>query len=163
MEYILFEYMRFTIQREGPTVSRVPVNNLAVIIAVAALGATLSGCGSSSTSAPSSSTPSASAATSAAAASGTLASVCPQIDAIMTGNADSDPAGTAQKLDEIKAKVTTPDADLIDAVAAAYADIANNPNVPADQPAGQQMITTLSDASKALGSACQSTSSAPNP
>ena len=100
---------------------------------------------------------------SADAADGTLAAACPDIDAIMMGDPDADPAGTAQKLDEIKARVTTPDADLIDAVAAAYADIANNPTVAADEPAGQQMMTTLSDASRALGGACQSATSAPRP
>ena len=143
--------------------SKLPKNNLSVIIAVAAISATLPGCGSSPTSSPPASSASSAASSAAGAADGTLAAACPDIDAIMMGDPDADPAGTAQKLDEIKARVTTPDADLIDAVAAAYADIANNPTVAADEPAGQQMMTTLSDASRALGGACQSATSAPRP
>ena len=143
--------------------SKLPKNNLSVIIAVAAISATLPGCGSSQTSSPPASSASSAASSAAGAADGTLAAACPDIDAIMMGDPDADPAGTAQKLDEIKARVTTPDADLIDAVAAAYADIANNPTVAADEPAGQQMMTTLSDASRALGGACQSATSAPRP
>ncbi len=150
---------------------RFPTNNLSVIIAVAAISATLPGCGSSSTSSPPASSAGSAAGSAASsvassaadAADGTLAAACPDIDAIMMGDPDADPAGTAQKLDEIKTRVTTPDADLIDAVAAAYADIANNPTVAADDPAGQQMMTTLSDASRALGGACQSATSAPRP
>jgi hypothetical protein len=134
-------------------VTRLLTNSLAAIITAAAIGATVSGCGSSSTSAPPTSE----------AASGTLADACPEIDAVMGGDPDSDPAGTAQKLDQIKAGVTTSDADLIGALATAYADIATNPNVAADQPDGQQMMTALSDASQALGAACQNPTGAPRP
>ena len=81
----------------------------------------------------------------------------------MLGNPDADPAGTAKKLDDIKAKVTTPDADLIGALAAAYQAIADNPNVAADQPEGKQMASTLSDSAKAMGAACQSATTAPGP
>ena len=81
----------------------------------------------------------------------------------MLGNPDADAAGTAKKLNDIKAKVTTPDADLIGALAAAYQAIADNPNVPADQPEGKQMASALSDSSKAMGAACQSATTAPGP
>ena len=81
----------------------------------------------------------------------------------MLGNPDADAAGTAKKLEDIKAEVTTPDADLIGALAAAYQAVADNPAVPADQPQGQQMATTLSDSAKALGAACQSATTAPGP
>ena len=136
-------------------------------IAVAALSLSLSGCGGSSTSSTASSTSSsasassessASASTSASAPSGaepgTLAAACSQIDTVMGDNPDADPAGTAKKLEDIKAEVTTPDADLIEAVAAAYTAFAENPNGPAEQ---------LYESSKALGAACQSATTAPQP
>ena len=81
----------------------------------------------------------------------------------MEGNPDADAAGTAQKLDDIKAQVTTPDADLIGAVADAYQAIADNPNVPAADPAGEAMATALTNSSKALGAGCQSATTAPGP
>jgi hypothetical protein len=143
--------------------SRLLTTTLVVPIAVAALGLSLSGCGSSSTSSTvssssSSSTSSANASTSASATAsaeaGTLAAACSQIDAVMGDNPDADPAGTAKKLEDIRAQVTTPDADLIEAVAAAYTAIGENPNGPAEQ---------LYDSSKALGAACQSATTAPHP
>ncbi len=140
--------------------SRLLTTTLVAPIAVAALSLSLSGCGGSSTSstASSASSSSASASTSAsataAAESGTLAAVCSQIDTVMGDNPDADPAGTAKKLEDIKAEVTTPDADLIEAVAAAYTAIAEDPNGPAEQ---------LYDSSKALGAACQSATTAPQP
>lgn len=149
-----------------------------VATAVAALA--LSGCGDSSmkstvssvsesatgamsSMASSMSSMASSAAAPASAAAGSLAAACPQIDAIMEANPDSDPAGTAQKLEAVKGQVTTPDADLIEALAAAYAAIAANPNVPADQPEGQQMTTALSDSAKAMGAACQTATGTPTP
>lgn len=72
----------------------------------------------------------------------------------MGGEPDADPAGTAKKLEDIKAQVTTTDADLIEALAAAYTSIAENPSAPT-QP--------LTDSAKALGAACQSATTAPQP
>jgi hypothetical protein len=154
--------------------SRVVRSALVAPIAVAVLGVALSGCGGSSTSttASSSSASSASAtsesasettaaAAPASAAAGSLAAACTQIDAVMETNPDADAAGTAKKLEGIKAQVTTPDADLIEAVAAAYQAIADNPNVMAADPAGQAMATAVTNSSKALGAACQSATTAP--
>jgi hypothetical protein len=145
-----------------------------VIAVAAALIAALSGCGGSSTSSTASSASSAvssassaasSAVSSAAAApaAGTLAASCSQIDAVMEANPDADAAGTAQKLEAIKDQVTTPDADLIEALAAAYQAIADNPDVPAADPAGEAMATELTNSAKALGAACQSATTAPAP
>lgn len=94
--------------------------------------------------------------TAAAAAAGTLASVCTDIDAIMMGTPDSDPAGTAEKLEAIKARVSTPDADLIENVAAAYAALAANPN---DMEAQAKLATS----STALGAGCELATTAPGP
>ena len=161
--------------------SRVARTTLVAPIAVgAALIVTLSGCSNSSTSSTVSSASSAmssassaassavSSATSAmaapaSAAAGSLAASCSQIDAVMEANPDADAAGTAKKLEAIKAGVTTPDADLIEAVAAAYQAIADNPNVPAADPAGEAMATALTNSSKALGAACQSATTAAGP
>lgn len=152
--------------------SRVPTTLLAPFV-VAALSLSLAGCGGSSTSTTSSSSASASstasasesmsASTPASAAAGSLAASCSQIDAVMEADPDSDAAGTAAKLEGIKAQVTSPDADLIGALATAYQAIADNPDVSADQPEGQQMATTLSESAKALGAACQSATTAPRP
>lgn len=60
-------------------------------------------------------------------------------------------------------EVTTPDADLIGALAAAYQAVADNPDVPADQPEGQQLTTAVSDSTKALGAASESATTAPRP
>lgn len=94
--------------------------------------------------------------TAAAAAEGTLASVCTDIDAIMMGTPDSDPAGTSEKLEAIKARVSTPDADLIENVAAAYAALAANPN---DTEAQAKLATS----STALGAGCELATTAPGP
>ena len=91
-----------------------------------------------------------------AAAGGTLASVCTDIDAIMMGTPDSDPAGTSEKLEAIKARVSTPDADLIENVAAAYAALAANPN---DTEAQAKLATS----STALGAGCELATTAPGP
>jgi hypothetical protein len=45
----------------------------------------------------------------------------------MMGTPDADPAGTAAQLEAIKAKITTPDAELVENLAAAYTAIAANP------------------------------------
>ncbi len=140
-------------------------------IALAALSLSLSGCGDqskSTTASPASSvSESASASTSGsaptAAAEGTLAASCSQIDAVMEASPDVDAAGTARKLEDIKTQVTTPDAELIGALAAAYQAVADNPDVSADQPEGQQLATTLSESATALGAACQSATTAPVP
>lgn len=60
-------------------------------------------------------------------------------------------------------QVTTPDADLIGALAAAYQAVADNPNTPAGQPEGQRMAAALSESAMALGAACQSATTAPRP
>lgn len=81
----------------------------------------------------------------------------------MEASPDVDAAGTATKLEDIKTQVTTPDAELIGALAAAYQAVADNPDVSADQPEGQQLATTLSESATALGAACQSATTAPVP
>ncbi|WP_328359894.1 hypothetical protein OG976_07315 [Mycobacterium sp. NBC_00419] len=144
---------------------RLLTTTLIAPIAVAALSLSLSGCGgsqssstSSTTSASASTTSSAAESTSASAAAtaeaGTLAAACSQIDAVMSDNPDADPAGTAKKLEDIKAEVTTPDADLIEALVTAYTAIAENPAGPADD---------VYNSSKALGAACESATTAPKP
>lgn len=149
------------------------------LVAPLALGLclSLSGCGGSSTSSTASSAASAASSVASSAASaassavsgatapaaGTLAASCSQIDAVMEGNPDSDPAGTAKKLEDIKASVTTPDADLIEALAAAYTAIAGNPGVGADTPTGQQLTGALKSSATALGAACQMATTAPRP
>jgi hypothetical protein len=80
--------------------------------------------------------------------------MCTEIDKIMLGDPDADPAGTAQKLEAIKANITTPDADLVENVAAAYSAIAANPSDAAVQ-------NNLSTASSALGAGCQTATGAP--
>lgn len=137
------------------------------------LSLSLSGCGgSSSTSASSAASSVASSAASAASsavsaatepAAGSLAASCPQIDAVMEGSPDSDPAGTAKKLEDIKASVTTPEAGLIEALAAAYTAIAGSPGVGADTAAGQQLTSALTTSATALGAACQAATTAPRP
>lgn len=72
----------------------------------------------------------------------------------MLGNPDADPAGTAQQLEAIKDKITTPDADLVENVAAAYSAIAANPNDTEAQ-------GNLSTASRALGAGCESATTVP--
>lgn len=133
-------------------------------IALAAVAMSLSGCGGSSTSTTASSaSPAATTSAPADAATGSLAASCSKIDAVMAADPDSDPAGTAAKLADIQAEVTTPDADLIGALADAYGAIADNPNVVASSPEGEAMISALSDASKAMGAACQTATMAPGP
>ena len=149
------------------------------LIAPLAVGMSLSlsGCGGSSTSTTASSAASAASSVASSAASaassavdaatapaaGTLAASCSQIDAVMEGNPDADPAGTAERLEDIKAEVTTPDADLIEALAAAYTAIAGSPGVGADTAAGQQLTNALTNSAKALGAACQLATTAPRP
>lgn len=144
-----------------------------VIPLAVGLSLSLSGCGgSSSTSASSAASSVASSAASAASsavsaatepAAGSLAASCSQIDAVMEGNPDSDPAGTAKKLEDIKASVTTPEAGLIEALAAAYTAIAGSPGVGADTAAGQQLTSALTTSATALGAACQAATTAPRP
>lgn len=143
----------------------IPVKVVLTSLASAAVAVSMTACGSSpssSTSSSSSSVASSAAssaessasAAAAAPAEGTLASVCTEIDTIMLGNPDADPAGTAQRLEAIKAKVTTPDADLVENVAAAYSAIAANPT-------DTEVQGNLSTASSALGAGCQSATGAP--
>jgi len=151
--------------------SRIIMTTLAAPIALAALSLSLSGCGGSSTSstvssassAASSAVSSSSAAAPASIEAGSLASVCSQIDAVMEANPDADAAGTAKKLADIESQVTTSDADLIGALASAYQAIADMPNVQASSPQGQQMVTAVTDSSKAMGAACQTATTAPGP
>ena len=123
--------------------------------ATALVTLSVSACGGS-TSTMTSSMTSIESPTAAAAAEGTLASVCTDIDAIMMGTPDSDPAGTSEKLEAIKARVSTPDADLIENVAAAYAALAANPN---DTEAQAKLATS----STALGAGCELATTAPGP
>ena len=127
--------------------------------ATALITLSVSACGGSTstmTSSMTSSMTSIESPTAAAAAEGTLASVCTDIDAIMMGTPDSDPAGTSEKLEAIKARVSTPDADLIENVAAAYAALAANPN---DTEAQAKLATS----STALGAGCELATTAPGP
>ena len=94
--------------------------------------------------------------TAAAAAEGTLASVCTEIDGVMLGQPDANPAATAKQLEDIKAKVTTPDADLIGNVADAYTAIAANP-------ADTEAQGKLQSSAKALGAGCEMATTAPKP
>lgn len=141
----------------------------AAALAAAALSVSLSGCGGSSTSTTASSASSESAPASASspapagAAAGSLAASCSKLDAVMEANPDADPAGTAAKLTEIMAGVTTPDADLIGALVDAYTAIADNPGVAAGSPEGQAMADALSSSAKSLGAACQSATTSPAP
>lgn len=129
----------------------------AFAVTVTACGGSTSSTTSSASSAMSSAASSAvSSATSAAAAEGTLASVCTEIDGIMLGSPDADPAGTAKQLEAIQVKVTTDDADLIGNLAAAYSAIAANPGDTAAQGA-------LADSAKALGAGCEMATTAPKP
>ena len=70
------------------------------------------------------------------------------------GSPDADPAGTAAQLEDIKAKVTTPDADLLENVAAAYTAIAANPSDTGAQ-------GKLSTSASALGAGCELATTAP--
>ena len=126
--------------------------------ATAAVTLSVSACGGSTTSTMTSTMTSSmsSSMSPTAAAGGTLASVCTDIDAIMMGTPDSDPAGTSEKLEAIKARVSTPDADLIENVAAAYAALAANPN---DTEAQAKLATS----STALGAGCELATTAPGP
>jgi hypothetical protein len=72
----------------------------------------------------------------------------------MMGTPDADPAGTAAQLEAIKAKITTPDAELVENLAAAYTAIAAN---PADTEVQNKVSTTAS----ALGAGCQTATGAP--
>ncbi len=126
----------------------------------AAFAVTVTACGGSTPSTMSSASSAASSAvssaTSTAAAEGTLASVCTEIDGVMLGQPDADPAGTSQQLEAIKAKVTTGDAELIGNLAVAYAAIAANPG---DTDAQSQ----LSSSAEALGAGCEMATTAPRP
>ncbi len=156
--------------------SRLLTTALTAPIAVAALSLSLVGCGGSSTSsvassaassaasagssvassAASAATSAASSAASAVAAAGSLGASCSQIDAVMEASPDADPAGTAKKLEEIKAGVTTSDADLIEALASAYSAVAGVPNPTPEQSAA------VGDSAKALGAACQTATTTPH-
>lgn len=78
-------------------------------------------------------------------------------------NPYDDTAGTAQQLEGIKVQFSAPDADLAGALASAYQAVADNRDVLADAPEGQQVATTLSESAMALGAACQSATTAPVP
>ncbi len=122
--------------------------------AASAVSSAASSAGSAASSAASSVVSSASEAAGAAPAAGTLASVCTEIDTLMMGNPDADPAGTAKQLEAIKEKITTPDADLVENLASAYTAIAANPT---DVDAQNKVSTSAS----ALGAGCQSATGAP--
>lgn len=129
-----------------------------VACAAAAFALSVTACGSSTTSEGGSSASSAvsSATEPSGEAEGSLASVCGEIDTIMMGEPDADPAGTAAKLEEIKAKVSTHDADLIEHLAEAYKAIAETPHDPAVQ-------EELKSSSTALGTSCHATTSTAKP
>jgi len=122
--------------------------------AASAVSSAASSAASVASSAASSAVSSASEAAGAAAAQGSLASVCTEIDTLMMGNPDADPAGTAKQLESIKEKITTPDADLVENLAAAYTAIAANPT---DTDAQNKVSTSA----RALGAGCQSATGAP--
>ncbi len=82
-------------------------------------------------------------------ASGTLASVCDQIDTLMYGNPDGNPALTARQLEAIKAQIGTPDAQLLENLASAYTAIAANPTNTDAQ-------NRVSTSARALGAGCGS-------
>ena len=135
--------------------------------ASAAVALSLTGCGGSTSSTASSAetvassaasvaSSAVSSATEAAAAQGTLASVCSEIDAVMLDEPDADPAGTAAKLEAIKAKISTPDAELVESVAAAYTAIAASPNDAAVQ-------AELQTSASALGAGCESATATAGP
>lgn len=133
--------------------------------AAASVALSMTACGGSKTTSPASSASSAMSSASSAASSeasaampaeGTLASVCGEIDAIMLGNPDANPGATAKLLEAIKPRITTPDADLVENVAAAYTAIAADPNDTEAQ-------GKLSTASAALGAGCQSATGTPGP
>ncbi len=132
----------------------------ALALGMAACGGSTSSTSSSASSASSAASSAVSSATSSAsaaaepAAAGTLAGVCTEIDAIMMGTPDADPAGTAEQLEAIAAEISTPDAELVENVAAAYSAIAANP----DDTAAQEK---LSASASALGAGCQSATQAP--
>jgi len=117
----------------------------------------ITSCGGSTSTSPASPPASAaSMAVPAAAADGTLGSVCEEIDAVMLADPDADPAGTAQQLEAIKAKITTPDADLVESVAAAYSALAVDPD-------DTEALDSLSTAASALGAGCQSATGVQGP
>ena len=151
----------------------IPVTTVLTTVTAAAVALGLTACGSSPSSTMSSATSAASSAVSAATsaassaasaassavaapATGSLASMCTDIDGIMLGDPDADPAGTARQLEAIQAKITTPDADLVGNLAAAYAAIAADPEDTALQ-------SELSTAASALGAGCQSATGTPAP
>ena len=155
----------------------IPVTTVLTTVTAAAVALGLTACGSSPSSTMSSATSAASSAASsavsaatsaassaasaassavAAPATGSLASMCTDIDGIMLGDPDADPAGTALQLEAIQAKITTPDADLVGNLAAAYAAIAADPEDTALQ-------SELSTAASALGAGCQSATGTPAP
>jgi hypothetical protein len=72
------------------------------------------------------------------------------------GQSGRGPAATAAKLAEIKAKISTPDAELVGNTADAYKEIAANPNDPA---AHEQ----LKSSAGALGAGCQSATTTAKP
>jgi hypothetical protein len=74
----------------------------------------------------------------------------------MMGSPDADPAATAEKLDEIKAKISTAEAELVGNTADAYKAIAANPNDPAAQ-------EQLKSSAGALGAGCQSATTTAKP
>ncbi len=92
-----------------------------------------------------------------AAADGTLATVCGEIDSVMMGEPDADPAGTAATLEAIATKISTPDAELVENLADAYTDIAASPDDPAVQ-------EELKSSASALGAGCElaTTTATPN-
>lgn len=72
------------------------------------------------------------------------------------GTPDANPTDTAAQLEAIKAKITTPDAELVGNLADAYTAIAANPT-------DTEVQNKVSTAASALGAGCQSATGTPVP
>ncbi|MFM8857600.1 MAG: hypothetical protein ACKOI2_10445 [Actinomycetota bacterium] len=81
--------------------------------------------------------------------------MCNEIDAIMMGEPDSNPALTARQLRAIEPRIIPSDAALLENVAEAYSALTVNPNDVAAQ-------QRLSNSATALGSGCQMATGVPN-
>jgi len=130
-----------------------PLRPSLAVAAIVVTGLALGGCSSSSsTPAASSSGAAQSAVASASAlANASLGQLCPQIDAIMNGNPDTDAAATAASLKEIEAQADPQAQALVGALSTAYSAAAANP----------QATEAVSKAASALGAACESATHAP--
>ena len=86
----------------------------------------------------------------------TLAESCTEIDTIMTGTPDSDPAATAAALEKIAATMSASESEGVTALAKAYTAMAADPASTANQ-------ETLKQAASSLGAACQSATQSAQP